>query len=127
MNKQTKNQEEKRTAFRRFSKMGAAGLAVLSMSAFTDLTAQQLPAIVEIDTTKVQCKDTTDKEAALKDALQNTSSEHEKLFNCKQDTTQSNKPRHNLYPDHGNYFNGYGNGYGDSGYTNNYSNYCDAQ
>jgi hypothetical protein len=38
---------KKREAFKRFSQMGVAGLAVCSMSAFTDVAAQEQP-----DTTK---------------------------------------------------------------------------
>jgi hypothetical protein len=47
---QTKNPPEenkKREAFKRFSKMSAAGLAVLSISAFTDVSVKQLPTNME--------------------------------------------------------------------------------
>ena len=41
------DENKKHAAFKRFSKMSAAGLAVLSLSAFTDVAAKQLPANVE--------------------------------------------------------------------------------
>jgi len=125
MNKQTKNQEDKRAAFRRFSKMGAAGLAVLSLSAFTDVAAQQLPTKVEIDTTKIQCKDTTDRDETL-------------LNKSESDTVQKGRDFYYGYNNsycaynggYCNYFNignncnysVYSNTYGDAGYSNNYSN-----
>jgi len=43
MNETVKDQEEnkKRAAYKRFSQMGTAGLAVMSLSAFTNLSAKQ--------------------------------------------------------------------------------------
>ena len=108
MNKKNKLQDEKRAHFKRFSKMGAAGLAVLSMSAFTDLSGKQLPANVE-----------------LANLLTDT------LIVVKGDTIYSESdtipPKYGNYTDHSNYGNNYSNSYGDTGYSNNYSNYCDAQ
>jgi len=109
MNKQNKLQDEKRAHFKRFSKMGAAGLAVLSMSAFTDLSGKQLPANVE-----------------LANLLTDT------LIVVKGDTIYSESdtipPKYgDGYHNHNNYGNNYSNSYGDAGYSNNYSNYCDAQ
>jgi hypothetical protein len=49
MNQTINSPEEnkKRAAFKRFSKMSAAGLAVLSLSAFTDVSEKQIMANVE--------------------------------------------------------------------------------
>jgi hypothetical protein len=43
----TQNENKKREAFKRFSKMSAAGLAVMTMSAFTNVSVKQNPANVE--------------------------------------------------------------------------------
>jgi len=52
----TQNEEnKKRAAFKRFSQLGVAGLAVISASAFTTLAAQQqLPKPATTDTVKTQ-------------------------------------------------------------------------
>jgi len=110
MNKQNKLQEEKRAHFKRFSKMGAAGLAVLSMSAFTDLSGKQLPANVELanlltDTLIIVGGDTINNET---------------------DTIPPKHNLHGLYSEYNNYTNNYSDGYSNV-YSNNYSNYCDAQ
>ena len=102
MNKTNKSQEEKRAAWKRYSKMGAASLAVFSLSAFTNLSAQQLP-------------DSVKPKPVITDTL--TYSEPDTI-----------STRHNLYGDsYNNYTNNYTNAYGDAGYSNHYSNYCDAQ
>jgi len=110
-NKQTKLQEEKRAAFKRFSKMGAAGLAVLSMSAFTNLSAQQGIPKVEPDS----CRDAINRTAAI---------QGDTLIKIEPDTT----PRYgDSYGNpYSNYTNNYSNGYSNAGYSNHYSNYCDA-
>jgi len=48
------NENPKHAAFKRFSQMSAAGLAVLSLSAFTHVAAKQLPACVENCAVKAQ-------------------------------------------------------------------------
>jgi len=103
MNKTNKSQEEKRAAWKRYSKMGAASLAVFSLSAFTNLSAQQLP-------------DSVKPKPVITDTL--TYSEPDTI------------PQGDRYGDssgYNNYGNNYTNAYGDAGYSNHYSNYCDAQ
>ena len=100
-------ENKKRAAFKRFSQMSAAGLAVLSLSAFADLSAHQL---------SDDAKNCSEKE-------QNT------LFaNLPADPSLTVASEfapdvpHNLYS---NYTNNYSN-YSDTPYSNNYSNYCNS-
>jgi len=107
------NENPKRAAFKRFSQMSAAGLAVLSFSAFADVSAKQLPANVE--NSFVQERNST-----LVNRLTNRSFAIEnEMFAHSESSMES---PHNLYS---NYVNTYSNTYSDTGYTNNYSNYCD--
>ena len=120
MNKQNNLQEEKRAAFKRFAKMGTAGLAVLSMSAFTDLSGKQLPANVETGSIE-------ELNSPLAKLLTDT------IITIEGDTIYSETDTiegRDLYGDgHNDYYN-YGNNYteySNAGYSNHYSNYCDAQ
>jgi len=111
MSKQHKLQEEKSANLKRFSKIGAAGLAVLSMSAFTDLSGKQLPANVEL-------------ERFLTDTL--IVVEGDTIYS----ETDTIPPKYGNYPNYSNYSNysnNYSDSYSDAGYSNNYTNYCDAQ
>ena len=101
-------ENKKRAAFKRFSQMSAAGLTVLSMSAFTDISASQLPANVELLPVKERINVLTDHTVTIDNGL----SVHNISFM---------ETPHNLYP---NYSNNYGN-YSDAPYSNNYSNACD--
>ena len=47
-------ENKKRAAFKRFSQMSVAGLAVISMSAFTNLAANEVPKKVENEVLKEQ-------------------------------------------------------------------------
>jgi hypothetical protein len=122
MNKQPKPQEEnpKRAAFKRFSKIGTAGIAVLSMSAFANISAQQLPAKAEPDSVQKQ-------NIPLENKKTNTLIIRDE-FSESDTTSQGDRygdgGTHSL---HSNYNNNYSNTYSNSVYSNHYSNYCDAQ
>jgi len=120
MNKTNKLQEEKRAAYRRFSKIGAAGLAVISLSAFADVSAQPLPDVLKTDTVKEQQKNVimpVDSSFVQDDDFRYFSdygghSEYSNSY-CN-------------YFNYSNYSNNninYSNTYGDLNYSNNYSNY----
>ena len=106
MKKQTPLVEEnkKHAAFKRFSQMSAAGLAVISLSAFTDLSAKQLPANVEADFVKTQSLPVVNKAPG-------------ELFDL--DSPYGD----NYQNSYSNYYN-YSN-YSNAPYSNNYSNSCD--
>ena len=98
------DENKKRVAFKRFSQMSAASLAVLSLSAFTDLSAKQLPANVETRVVKEQNSPLVD------------------LVSDKSFTTEVS-----WFTDYGGYYSNYSNNYSnysDQPYSNNYSNYC---
>jgi len=120
MNKQTKNQEEKRAAFRRFSKMGAAGLAVLSMSAFTDVSAQQVQDNLKNDSIKEQC------EPVVMPIDTSFINDEDRWIRYGNGGGHSNYYTNNYcnYSNIINYSNSsnYSNTYGDTGYSNNYTN-----
>jgi len=131
MNKQTQLQEKKREAFKRFSKMGAAGLAVLSMSAFTDISAQPLPMKIKPDSVNKQNLPAAN---MLADTLITIDAEN--LFIDEQDTINrygesGGYTRYSVYTNnycnyynYSNYSNNnpYSNTYSNAGYSNNYSN-----
>ena len=100
------DENKKRAAFKRFSQMSAAGLAVLSLSAFTDVSAKQLPANVKTCVVKEQNSALTE------------------FISDKSITTEVS-----WFSDYGgnysNYTNNYSN-YSDQPYSNNYSNYCNS-
>ena len=123
MNEKNKSLEEKRAAFKQFSKMGAAGLAVISISAFTDISAQQLPAKIDPDSVKSQRFLLNTQTDTLPPVDGNM------LMNSETDTIPVIDRYCQNYGNGGysNYVNDYSNGYGDANYSNNYSNYCDAQ
>jgi len=115
MKKETNLPEEnkKRDAFKRFSQMSAAGLTVLSFSAFADVSAKQLPANIENVPAKQQSTMFAKMQTGKSFAIESSMFGHGESF------TES---PHNLYS---NYTNSYSNSYSNSGYTNNYSNSCD--
>ena len=109
------DENKKRAAFKRFSQMSAAGLAVLSLSAFTDLSAKQLPAIVDNNIVKEQNLQF----AKLSD---NPFAVDENLLNYADVPDQV--PYYDAYSRYNNY---YGNYYNYSVYySNQYSNYCNS-
>jgi hypothetical protein len=119
MNKAIKLNDEnkKRAAFKRFSQMSATGIAVISLSAFTNVSAQQLPDKVEKDTlteTNYPFPDIVTPDSLMtRDIYINGVPYGDYNNYCRYINTYSNQYG-NTY---GNYSNTYGN------YTNNYSNY----
>ena len=109
------DENPKRAAFKRFSQIGAAGLAVISMSAFADVSAKQLPANVE----KVSIEKQT---LPLENLLtKKTTTADEEILGY-YDAPSLDWPYSDNYT---NYNNHYGN-YTDVIYSNNYANYCNA-
>ena len=92
--------------------MGAAGLAVLSLSAFTDLSAKQLPANVENNVVKEQ--------NAQLAHLSN------KFFAMDENLSDYSDVIKEQYQDGHTNYNNYSNNYSNYSvnYSNNYSNYC---
>jgi len=122
MNKKNTLQEEKRAAFRRFSKMGAAGLAVLSISAFTDLSAQGLPDSVKLMNPLTDTVTTVNNEMLIDsetDTIQRYGDYSAYYTNY---TNYSKYCNYNNYGNYSNYLNNYSNNYGDTNYSNNYTN-----
>ena len=116
MNQTEKISTEKRAAFKRFSQMGAAGLAVLSLSAFTDLSAKQLPANVENNVVKEQ-------NAQLAAHLFNKSfAMDENLSNYSEIVRELPYNYTNNHSEYGDYCDSYYNHIDYSNYSNNYSN-----
>jgi len=108
MKKQTPLVEEnkKRAAFKRFSQMSAAGLAVISISAFTQLSAKQLPANMVKNVVKEQ-------NATVENRLAETVVTKSIVYG-------NGHNEYNNYSDHTDY-NNYSN------YSNNYANECNNQ
>ena len=116
-------ENKKRAAFKRFSQMGVAGVAALSMtvSAFTAVSVKHLPEKSECRSKNEPCSTSVklkyDKSFVF---------ENERFNYSDSDTTQ-----YSDNTDYGNYGN-YGNHYGDnlyacsnySNYSNNYSDAC---
>jgi hypothetical protein len=100
------DENKKRAAFKRFSQMSAAGLAVLSLSAFTDVSAKQLPA--NVDNYVVKKQNSTLLDLGSDESI---TSEVPWVFDY----------GGNYY----NYSNNYSN-YSNQSYSNNYSNYCNS-
>ena len=108
------DENKKRAAFKRFSQMSAAGLAVLSLSAFTDVAAKQLPANVKNCVVKEQ-------NAQLANLLSDKPfAIDEEFLNYSEVPTPV--PYNNGHSNYSNYTNNYGD-YSEN-YSNNYSNYC---
>ena len=130
MEKSTNLPEEnkKRAAFKRFSQMSAAGVAVISLSAFADLSAQQLPAKVENDSIKVRPPLL---KIMVSDSLENDSirwndaNYYASYYNysnyCNYNNNYSNQYSNN-YTNYNNSYGDYSNNYSNSNYSN-YSNY----
>jgi len=112
MEQTKKTSDEKRAAFKRFSQMRAAGLAVLSLSAFTDASAKQLPANVENSIVKQQ-------NTTLAFLSDNSFTFDENLSNYSEVIRDQYQDGHSNY---NNYYGNYSN-YSEN-YSNNYSNYC---
>ena len=96
---------KKRAAFKRFSQMGAAGLAVMSMSAFNDVSAKQLPAYGETVLIK--------EEAVFLATLTHSFYDADEVPWA---TDYANNYS-NIYSNYSNYT---------ENYSNNYSNYCNS-
>jgi len=107
MKKQTPLVEEnkKRAAFKRFSQIGVTGLAVVSMSAFTNLSANELPNNVEKDVITEQYLPPIN---VLDESL------------VMEEIIYGDGGYNNQYS---NYYNTYTN-YSNANYSNNYSNQC---
>jgi len=110
MNETIKNQDEnkKRAAFKRFSQMGVAGLAVISMSAFADLSAKQLPNNAHNGQSSPFVNKSVEKTLFTSDHLLNYSD------------SPNPDPPYSEYSDAGHV-----DTHSDSAYANNYSNQCD--
>jgi len=106
-------ENKKRAAFKRFSQMSATGLAVLSLSAFAEVTAKTLPENAENGAVKEENSTLVNRIAETSFTIEN------ELFVRSESNMELS---HNLYS---NYVNNYSNNYSNSGYSNNYSNYCD--
>jgi hypothetical protein len=119
MNKTIKNQNEnkKREAFKRFSKMGLTGLAAAaSFSAFTNMTVKQTPAQNEN-----RCEEKQQFSMPIERIDKPFVFDLEMFTYSDSDTTQYNDST-----DYGNYNNqNYQNTYSNAAYSNNYSNTCD--
>jgi len=128
-------ENKKRAAFKRFSQMSAAGLAVISMSAFTSLSAKQLPANVETDFANKQNLQLQD--SIIDKPLENDTLRYkvDNYYNTIQypdlggggdDCDYVNYYNYSNYSNsNNNYNNNYSDNYSDN-YTNNYSNYSDS-
>jgi len=124
-------ENKKRAAFKRFSQIGATGLAVMSLSAFTHLSAQQLPDFVENDTLKekelpptIQLTDTIEDDFVIRWLDKSYINHHyidytEAVSDYCDYTNYSNYSNQN-----NNYTNNYSNNH-NGNYTNNYSNYSE--
>ena len=109
----------KRAAFKRFSQMGVAGLAVMSLSAFTNVSAKELPATV--------CNISTEKKDA---ALQNRQNDKPFAVNDEWiDYADSPPPPEEPYSNSGYYDFHYNDFYSDhsnhANYSNNYADTCE--
>ena len=115
MNQTEKTSTEKRAAFKRFSQMSAAGLAVLSLSAFTDVSAKQLPANVENNVVKEQ-------NAQLTHLIDKSFAMNENLLNYSEVVTVPPYNYTNNHYGYSDYCDSYYNHIDYSNYNNNYSN-----
>ncbi|MCL2168318.1 MAG: hypothetical protein FWH59_04245 [Lentimicrobiaceae bacterium] len=107
-------ENKKRAAFKRFSQMSAAGVAVISLSAFANATATQLPAYVEPCSVKEQS-------LPLQTPTKQLFTNNSKLFGYSE-TPEPEPPYGDFYSDSSPYINSYSN---HTDYSNNYSNTCD--
>ena len=107
INLQEKN--KKRAAFKRFSQMGVTGLAVVSMSAFTDVSAKQLPANGATDFTKEQS-------SSLTVLTGNFYATDEVAWAVDYGGYYPNYSNYTVYSEYSNY--------GGGGYSNNYTDQC---
>jgi len=102
----------KRAAFKRFSQMGVAGLAVISLSAFSNVSAKELPDTV--------CNVSTEKkDTALRNRLNDKPFVVDDEWTDYADSPPNPEPysnsAHNDYADmHSNYSNVYANNYADT-------------
>jgi hypothetical protein len=110
-------ENKKRAAFKRFSQMSAAGLAVISLSAFTDVSAQPLSAKVENDTVKEPNLSSVN--ISTSDSLSHD--EIRWLDANYYDNYSNNYCNYSNYSNYSNNNNNYTNNYSNN-YTNNYSN-----
>jgi len=118
------DENKKRAAYKRFSQMSAAGLAVISMSAFADVSANPLPAntencaVKERNVTLLNARNV--KSLAITDKMFSYSESEDPDTDSDTDTGDDNE-------DYGNaYSNIYFNIHSDhSDYSNNYADDCD--
>jgi len=122
------DENKKRAAFKRFSQMSAAGLAVLSISAFTDVSAKQLPANVGNEVIKNQNCQLAN---LLSDTLSSVDDDSLKYTNSRdipydysnnygENNNYCNYYNHIDYNNSNNYSNAYSNNYSNN-YSDNYS------
>ena len=125
-------ENKKRAAFKRFSQIGTAGVAVISLSAFTNLSVNQLQAQVFNDTVKNQNSSTVNSKTEKLFDIENQKSnifdldtippatkllQTDDLYDNNDDTLR--------YSDSRGLYLGYSKGIYFENYSNNYSNTCD--
>ena len=122
MNKPTNSQEEnkKRAAFKRFSQMGIAGLAV---SLFSNVSAQDLSLKVETDSLIKQTPSSLD--TVNKPSLEEIRWFDANYYNTYHDYSNYCNYNNNYSNNYSNQYSNYSNNYGN--YSNNYSNYSNAK
>jgi hypothetical protein len=113
---------KKREAFKRFSQMGVAGLAVCSMSAFMDVSAQELPDTIKNSSIKERHFLTPNE---LNNEPLDTTEVHWFTDYGGQYGNYQNYCNYYNYSNYGNSYNNYSNNYSNN-YANNYSNYSDS-
>jgi hypothetical protein len=114
-------ENKKRAAFKRFSQIGVTGLAVISMSAFTNLSANELPIFAENDSIKKFLANDSikkGKESSSANMLTDTADGDYEIrwFDASYQNIYK-YTNNNAYCDYYNYHN-----YSNTNYTNNYSN-----
>ena len=127
MNKPMNFREEnpKRKAFKRFSQMGVAGLAVLSMSTFTNVSAQEETPKVEIDSLMKQTPpllDSLNADPVTGEEIRWLLQGYYNAYGAYTNYTNCYYNNYSDYSNNYNYTNSYNNNYGNN-YSDNYSNY----
>jgi hypothetical protein len=120
-------ENKKRAAFKRFSHLGAAGLAVISLSAFTHLSAQQLPTFIVNDSIKelpqvITPTDSLDENNIFREGGHGYTYTDMYNYSDVYSNSYCDYVNYSNYSNqNNNYTNNYSNTYGNS-YSNNYSN-----
>jgi len=123
MNETNNLQEKKRAAYKRFAKMGAAGLAVISMSAFADLSAQQSPTKIETDSVKEKSSPLlTPTDTSFVNDEVRWFTNYGEYYDSYNNYVYNNYCNYYNYLNYSNNYSNYTNTYSNAGYSNNYSN-----